>query len=285
MGGESIIDKLNDDIETLNAIISDMEQSLLTDPDNSELISKINQLRSMRASLENSISEINLLQGEALQMSLDALAQQGDILDVVESETELSQKELNQLKNEMNNKIRLVEINKYYGEKYAERSYLMKVVIYTLIPVIILTILFNNNMLPNSVYYGLIIIIGIIGSIYFWRTVISIYNRSKMNYDTYDWPFNKNELPKNPQTTRSSEEVSSPSIKQCIGKDCCSPDQTYDFTQGLCVTTLEEDGFQTLQPSYSQNKDDYVYKALTKTQPGKYKADVNLASNIKPYNM
>ena len=46
-----------------------------------------------------------------------------------------------------NNKMRLVEINDYYGDKYAEHSQLMKIVIFTLIPVIILAIL-NKN--PNE---------------------------------------------------------------------------------------------------------------------------------------
>jgi hypothetical protein len=114
-----------------------------------------------------------------------------------------------------------------------------------------------------------------------------------MNYDSYDWPFDKNAMTQKTKTTESSGESSySSSKKQCVGEECCAEDQAYDYANSRCVTTITDvkvtDAFQTLQPKYSknkQNKDQLVYEALTKTQPGKYKADVNLASNIKPYNM
>jgi hypothetical protein len=171
----------------------------------------------------------------------------------------------------------------------------MKIVIYTLIPVIILTILFNKNMLPSAVYYILIVIIGIIGAVFFWKTVLSISSRSNMNYDTYDWPFDKSTMTNKTKTSESADSSSS-SNKQCVGEECCADDQTYDYTQSRCVTTTEVEeveevevaGFQNLQPAYLQKiqkNEDFLFKALTKTQPGKYKADVNLASNIRPYNM
>jgi hypothetical protein len=290
MGGE-IGDRLTEDIETLNEIIDEMTNTLnnnpnLTPEQRTNLTAKITQLANMRSNLYASLSDINELQSDTLALSLNTLQQQAEALGIVEGETQVSQEELNHLKNEMNNKIRLIEINKYFGEKYSERVYLMKIVIYTLIPVIILTILFNKNMLPESVYYVLVIVIGFIGAYFFWKTVLSISSRSNMNYDSYDWPFDKNAMTKT-NTTESSEESSS-SQEQCVGEECCAEDQTYDYTKSQCVTTVTDgDGFQTLQPKYSKNKqkDDLIYKALTKTQPGKYKADVNLATNIKPYNM
>ena len=38
----------------------------------------------------------------------------------------------------------LVEINNYYGDKYAEHSEIMKIIIFTLVPVIIITLLIFN---------------------------------------------------------------------------------------------------------------------------------------------
>jgi hypothetical protein len=292
MGGD-IGDRLNEDIETLNEIIDEMTNTLNSDPnltpeERTTLTAKITQLANMRSNLYTSLSDINQLQSETLALSIDTLEQQAAAMGILEGETKLSQEELNHLKNEMNNKIRLIEINKYYGEKYSERVYLMKIVIYTLIPVIILTILFNKNILPSALYYGLVGIIGIIGAIFFWKTVLSISSRSNMNYDSYNWPFDKNAMTQKTKTTESSEESSS-SQEQCVGEECCAEDQTYDYANSMCITTItDEEGFQTLQPKYSKNKrnkDDLIHKALTKTQPGKYKADVNLATNIKPYNM
>ena len=52
--------------------------------------------------------------------------------------------------------ILLVEINNYYGQKYAEHSDLMKIIILMLIPIFILSLLKNKEILPSNIYYILL---------------------------------------------------------------------------------------------------------------------------------
>ena len=64
-------------------------------------------------------------------------------MHIVEKELNAAKKRLQLLEEEKNNKIRLVEINTYFSDKYAEHSQLMKIVIFTLVPVIIISFLYN----------------------------------------------------------------------------------------------------------------------------------------------
>ena len=123
------------------------------------------------------------------------------------------------------NKIRLVEINDYYGDKYAEHSQLMKIVIYTLVPIIILATVNNTGILPSSVYYGLLIIVSAIGAFYFWKRFASLIMRDNMNYQEYDWGFDPSSVSATPIAAASTSDPWANTLSvsgTCIGQGCCS---------------------------------------------------------------
>ena len=233
----------------------------------------------MRSNLYTTLSEINNFYESAMGSSTGTLQQQTAAINIVETELNRSKERLKALKVDRNNKIRLVEINTYYGEKYAEHSSLMRVIIFTLIPIIILTIIYNSGFLSSRIYYIIFIIIGFIGAWYFWQTYTSIITRDNMNYDTYDWSFNPNTAPKS-TSDDTTDPWASLSAGTCIGEYCCSTGQTYDSTLNQCV------GASTVTESFvtEKDKEDKIMEALTLTQQGKYKADYNLTSHLKPYN-
>jgi len=276
----NLVEKILGDIQRLQQMEQELfnkieKNSSLTPQQQQEIVEQNNKLSEMRSNLYSTLREINNFYESAMDSSTGTLKQQTAAINIVETELNRSKKRLHALKMERNNKIRLVEINTYYGDKYAEHSALMRVIIFTLIPIIILTILLNKGILPPKVYYILFLIIGVIGAWYFLKTYTSIISRDNMNYDTYDWAFNKETAPE-PTSTEDTEDpwetVNSGST--CIGEECCSDGQTYDVELDVCVSSSTE----TFQ---NQNT---IMEALTKTQPGKYKSDYNL-SNLKPYNI
>jgi hypothetical protein len=204
----------------------------------------------------------------------------------VENELNTAKRRLEALDMEKTNKIRLVEINNYYGDKYVEHGNLMKIIIFTLVPVIILAIINKSGILPDTIYYILIMIIAAIGGYFFWLRFGSIITRDNMNYQTYDWYFDPSTAP----TGSSSGDdpwASLGSLGTCIGQECCSAGQLYDETIDQCV------GSSTAAPSPTDTyaippptvesfvTEGMIEKMLTKTEQGKYKGDVALGS-IQP---
>ena len=135
-------EQILNDIQSLQQMEQQLFNSLESNPNltiaqQQEIIKKMNQLSNMRVNLYKTLSGVNNYFENALTSSIGSLKEQVIAIDIIESELNRSKKRLELLEEEKNNKIRLVEINSYFGDKYAEHSELMKIILFTLIPVII----------------------------------------------------------------------------------------------------------------------------------------------------
>ncbi len=261
-------EQILNDIQSLQQMEQQLFNNLETNPNmtseqQQKIVEKMNQLSNMRVNLYQTLSGVNNYFENALNTSVGSLKQQVAAIEIVESELNKAKKRLEILEEEKNNKIRLVEINSYYSDKYAEHSSLMKIIILTLIPVIILGFLNNKGILPSMVYTILIVIISLIGAYFFWTRFSSIIMRDNMNYQEYNWHFDPNAAPSN--TTTSSDDpwlTNTPVGGTCVGDACCSDGLTYDNTSNKCVSSTTTESF--------------INQALTKTQQSKFKSDINL---------
>ena len=271
-------EQILNDIQSLQQMEQQLFNNLetntnLTPQQQQQIVEKMNQLSNMRINLYQTLSGVNGFFQNALSSSIGTLQEQTVAIGIVENELNQAKKRLEIMENERNNKIRLVEINDYYGDKYAEHSQLMKIIIFTLVPVIILATLNNKGILPNTIYYILIAIISVIGAYFFWVRFASIIARDNMNYQEYNWSFNPNSAPTTGTTTTASSSdpwVSSSMTGICIGESCCSAGQTWDASLNQCI------GDSTVTESFMTET--MVNNVLTKKQPGKYKSDVNIGN-------
>jgi hypothetical protein len=234
-------EQLLNDIQSLQQIEQQFFTSLETNPDLSpieqqKIVEKINQVSNMRVTLYQTLSDINNYYGSTLSTSLGTLREQTAAIAVIEDELNRSKKNLEMLELEKNNKIRLVEINNYYGEKYQEHASLMKIIIFTLVPIVIISILNNKGILPNFIFYILLIVVSIIGGIYFWYRFASIIMRDNLNYQKYDWGFNPATAPKS-SSVSSDPWASLQMPGTCIGEACCSDGQIWDPSIDQCIGT------------------------------------------------
>jgi membrane-associated HD superfamily phosphohydrolase len=230
------------DIQSLQQTEQQLFNSLETNPNLSKdqqqkIVEKMNQISNMRINLYKTLSGINSFYKSALSSSVGTLQEQVIAVGIVEDELNRSKKRLEILQEERNNKIRLVEINDYYSDTYAEHSQLMKIIIFTLIPIIILGVLNNKGILPDLFYRILLIIVAFIGAYYFWECFGSIIMRDNMNYQEYNWFFNATSAPGPPSSTSTSDpwNVNLPPMGTCIGQMCCSTGQTWSSSLAQCV--------------------------------------------------
>ena len=261
------------DISTLQTMETDLFSSLetpgLTSAQKTQIVQKINQLSQMRVNLYQTLRGVNNFFQDALTSSHGTLDEQTTAIGIIEEELNQSQARLETLEKEKNNKIRLVEINEYYGDKYAEHANLMKIVIAVLIPIIILAILNTKGFLPNIIYYILVTIVSVIGAYYFWNRMFSIWTRDNMEYQTYDWGFDAKNAPKSSGVAGTDPWAALSGIGTCIGEACCtSATQTYDSTTNKCVEV-----------------ESFVNNVLTKdSNTNKYKDRGNNLDFLEPYD-
>ena len=271
-------EQILNDIQSLQQMEQQLFNSLetnttLTTTQQEQIVDKINQISNMRVNLYQTLSGVNNFFENALSSSIGTLKEQTVAISIVESELNKAKKRLELLEEEKNNKIRLVEINDYYGDKYQEHGQLMKIIIFTLVPIIILALLNNKGFLPNTFYYILLMIVSAIGAYFFWFRFASIIMRDNMNYQEYNWRFVPPPSVGAVNTTDPWAGYDLPGT--CIGQYCCSDGQTYDTTLDKCIspsTTTVTESFLT---------ESMVNDVLTKKQSNKYKEDFNMSSQIQ----
>lgn len=262
-------EQILNDIQSLQQMEQQLFNSLETNPNmttdqQQKVVEKMNQISNMRVNLYQTLSGVNNYFENALNTSVGSLKQQVTAIEIVESELNKAKRRLEILEEEKNNKIRLVEINTYYGDKYAEHAQLMKIIIFILIPIIILGFLNNKGLLPNAIFNILLIIISAIGAYFFWKRLASIITRDNMNYQEYNWYFDPNSAPSG-SSTSTDPWLSNTNYGTCIGDACCSEGLTYDSSMNKCTPS-------TVATSSDTTTESFVNKILTKNQQGNYKA-------------
>lgn len=283
-------EQIINDIKTLQNMEQQMFSSLESNPNlnasqKNELVNKIGKISKMRMNLYDTIGGINSFFEKSFMTTHGTLGEQITAVQIIEKELKEARKKLELMEMEKNNKLRLVEINDYFGEKYAEHSMLMKIIILTLIPVIIFTILLNKQIISANVYYLLVTIVAIIGGFFGWMRFFSIINRDNMNYQTYDWYFDASAAPV-PSTSVSTDDpwasTSTSAIGTCIGEACCSTDMTYDDSTNLCVANKNNNGVKNNNTTTESFVTESMIENMisSSTNQNKYKQSNN--SNFMP---
>jgi hypothetical protein len=213
-----------------------LSEGTLTPEQKESLMNKINEISQMRSNLYKNLNGMFSFYQNNVAASRDTLIEQSSAVDIVENELNEAKKRMKLIQQDQVNKLRLVEINTYYGEKYADHAGIMKTIIIICVPIIILTILANSGILPRSIYAVLVIIIAVIGLIYIWKQLLYSASRDNMNYQEYSWPFKTSQAPPidttNPEGTNNPWETTG---VICSGSACCYDGTSYDPTQNKCI--------------------------------------------------
>lgn len=237
---QELVEKLLDDIQQLQ----DLEKSLLdtldtntnlTSDERITLLEKINSISDMRTNLYSALNNINGYYDSLNSATSSSMSDQSSAIKIIEEQLNKTKMSLMDYETDKNNKLRLIEVNSYYSQRYSEHAKIMKILIYTLAPIILLSIISNAGLIPYNVFILLFIIISVYGGVLFFNTLLSIWSRDSINYQQYLWSFNKESAPApvvNDGT--NSNPWGFPNLGTCVGADCCSSDTYYDSESDTC---------------------------------------------------
>jgi hypothetical protein len=214
------------------------------DPTILKLLADINTISETREALFNSVvGKLSILQNGVSESRVD-LVSQLTLLKVVEDQLNKVKSQMSSLQNRNDTKMRLVQINTYYGKRYEYQTQLMKKIIIVCIPLIVLFVLKKKGLIPELISNYLLGITIVIGSIYVIRDIWEIHTRSNMNFDEYDWKYEdpSNHAPSiweyNKKNLLKIENPFKNLLKNlgiCVGDDCCSDGLFFDKKKQKCV--------------------------------------------------
>jgi hypothetical protein len=234
---DNIIDTLEKTINYNLAEIASLKDS--TDPDD---INRTAKLIDDNTKLQKGISDI-----QNISTNLDEKIETINELTmytsgIIESESILTSERLAKMKNESNKKMRMVEINNYYANKYDDQSEIMKIIIVTC--VIVLFLWYINTMVQSSIFYVLIALVVALGVIIvFWKSYYLML-RNNIDYNQFDFDVKPEKLPKiDTNITAGATGISSMSAddkdaKTCENAECCTVPDYFSFQTAKCYSSM-----------------------------------------------
>ena len=235
---QELIEQLLNDIQNLqdleNSLLSTLETSTITVEEKIVIIEKINSISGMRNNLYESLNKINGYYDSLNSAASSSITDQSSAIKIIEEQLNKTKKSLMDYETDKNNKLRLIKVNSYYSQRYSEHSKIMKILIYTLIPIIFLFIINNKGLLPYNVFIILVIIVSLYGGVLFLNTFVSMWSRDSINYQQYLWSFNRDSAPLPIANGSNSDPWTLPNLGTCVGSNCCSSDTYYDSVTNTC---------------------------------------------------
>jgi len=230
--------------DLFNQLNTGINNNTLTKEQQEDLINKINDVSQMRIMLYQNLSNNYTVFGKNLSEASSNLENQSYAVNMVEQQLNRAKQQLNDLQYNSNKKMRMLEINTYYGEKYNNHTNILKIIILFCIPILLVAILHRAEILPDSIYKILIIVLISIAVIYVGILIYRSTRHDKMNYQEYTWNFDKNSAPANNTSPPNGSSANDPwggSISLgCIGPNCCYQGTTYDASLNQCVPNSVE---------------------------------------------
>jgi PAN domain len=206
----------------------------LTTEQKQQIIARINDISQMRLNIYANLKDMYSYYQENVSSSRNTLGEQMVAVDIIENELNEAKRRLNLIQDQKYNKLRMVEINTYYGKRYNAHKNVMKTIAIVCVPIIILGVLSNNGILPPRISALLIGIVVLVGVVLVGSQLIDMSNRDSMNWDEYNWYFDKSKAPSDTTQGTATNPWASASVV-CVGSQCCSQQEIYDSTKNMCV--------------------------------------------------
>ena len=89
---------------------------------------------------------------------------------------------------------RMVDINTYYHKQYAARVKIMKSIVLVCFVIIFFIVLMHLGWLPQELVTVIVVITLFAGLVYIGSLINDMYQRSKINFDEYDFPFDSSKF-------------------------------------------------------------------------------------------
>ena len=231
--------ELSNYIDQLSKVEQDLIEEISNTKDQKEQARLTNLLvliQETRTNLINSLSSINTYYTQNLIGSSHTLEQQTDAVAIMDKEMIQAKKRLAYINEQKENKLRVVEINQYYSASYAEWTYLVKILIVTIIAfTIVIKMKMYITWLPQELFSLLMFIIGVVSIYLIFTIIISIYSRDNMVYDEYNWNFNIHNAPKMDTGMSFKNPFKLTDIITCVGSSCCQEGTLWKNNIGKCV--------------------------------------------------
>jgi hypothetical protein len=161
----------------------------LSSEESQKLLNELGNLSTIKMNLYDSIKDIYDSSIDTMTITHHTVKEQIAAIKIVEKELQNSAKRMNELNDNNINKMRMIEINRYYEEKYNDHAGFIKYLILFIVILLAIYILNKRFFISDNIYKILLFIVILIGFIVLGRYYYKMMFRSNMEYQEYIYPY------------------------------------------------------------------------------------------------
>jgi hypothetical protein len=231
------IDQIKAALTAIQSRLTDRTVSAPSDEDKEKYLQMQTALTALMATTYGTVKEAGqVFDSEALYNA------QRTAIDFIKEEKARAIANANALKEDNSNKRRMAQINTYYTKNYEANTDVMKNIIIVSVALIILAVLRNKKIIPDSIGTLGVVFILAFGGIVIGKQVFDIIRRNDHDFDKYDWKFNEDEMNKkkllDQQSNNSNLSDMGMGMAACYGPGCCSDGTTWSSEMGKCLPNV-----------------------------------------------
>ena len=235
-------------------LFKSLQQAVSSGSDQTTKDALLNQIKSIsdvrHEMYKRLVSQYRLTQDNVSQTRGD-LVDQFTLVDIMQQQLDNLHDNINIILNAKNDRMRMVEINTYFGKQYEAQKELMQIIVLTAVPLLILAILSNAGTLGYTLAGVLGTIVIAIGLVFIIRKVIDISSRSNVNFDEYNWEFDPNAQKPTVTEFDSTPEPKYDDTMGCYSQECCAPGTVFNASIGKCVPQVSGTGLKKISDTIS----------------------------------
>ena len=176
------------------------------------IINEITEISTLRSNLFDTLLN-NASSNSKLNEQMNSnLENKNTIKTLKENSLNLERAALEAEDTTISNARRMVDINTYYHKQYAARVKIMKSIVLICFVIIFFIVLMHLGWLPQELVTVIVVITLLAGVIYIGYLVNDMYQRSKLNFDEYNFPFDASkfgsQLSKSKKSAKASTDQS-----------------------------------------------------------------------------
>ena len=204
-------------------------------------VAQQSQLFDARQALINGLSYTygTIKEAGSIYDSEALMTAQTTAIEFIKKEKARSDTNARLLKDDNTNKRRMAQVNTYYTRHYETNTEVMKNIIFVSVGLIIMAILRNKQLIPDSISTLGVILILTLGGIAIGTQVFDIMRRNDHDFDKYDWNFNEDEMKRLQDNQRYSDPYDLSALgtgmAPCYGPACCFDGTKWNDTTKKCV--------------------------------------------------
>jgi hypothetical protein len=238
-------------LEALNARDASYEEQ-------KKVMDKVNEVADMRISMFRGLKDMYTQTQESVSQTRVDLVDQLTVLGVVNAELDNARGHLRELEEARTGKVRMAEINTYYGKRYRAHADIMKLLVIVCLPIMVIVVLQKKGIISSKIATPLLGIAVAIAVILVGSRAWDLWWRNNMNYDEYDWAWDPDAndpsvIQYDIQAMKESDvgrtiaqgveraaEAIGDEFEFCVGGRCCGRGTHFDHKKGTCRSNDED---------------------------------------------